>query len=268
MQVPDNELRPFVFGAPQVASLPIPAGVDGLEILDVLAPANRVFGRLLNAANALAFQNLGMPLWVQLDCATLPSAYHGFAAPRRAVPDQLWSALLESHERAVDGDLPRDYTGLVPLSGFCALRTADPATISAISMFSILRGHQLGTRSKALGLLAHDAQRQIGVTQYDNAAVRIHAAFGALEVLATRAHGHSMSSRSFVYAVDVPTTERLHALFTTGMPREEAPLGVRLEPIDAETGQRLAARLEAGERVRILAPGHADTGDGLALVTG
>ncbi len=270
MQINGIELTPFVLGAPGVAPLPLPSDVPGLVTLDVLAPESRAFGRLLNAGNALAFDSIGMPLWVQLDCATVPSAFHGFAASREALPDPLWARLVETHARVVPdpgADRLAEYVGLVPVSGFCALRTSDPDTISAISLFSVLRGHGLGVRTKALGLAGHGAARQVGVTQYDNAAVRAHAAFGELELLATRAHGHTYASRSFVYALTVPGADVLAALREGHVERAAVPDGARLEAVDAEIGPRLEARLETEGAVRILPPGQARCERGLALVT-
>lgn len=176
------------------------------------------FGYLVNAANAAAFGDLGMPLWVQLDCATLPSAYHGFAAPRDDVPDTVFERVMDA---LGDGRAPpdvvgtlEDWTGLVPLSGYCAARTARSDTVVGFSLFSLVPG--LGVRSKALGLFAHGAARQIGVAQYDNPVVRAHCAFGRLKIVAPVVATHTRGHKTFVYEVELPALETLEAMAFAG----------------------------------------------------
>ncbi|MDJ0975818.1 MAG: hypothetical protein QNJ98_15255 [Planctomycetota bacterium] len=271
MQIGALPLVPYVLGRPELArSLPALDGLGEVQVLDPLAHASTRFGRLLNAANGLAFGTLGMPLWVQLDCATLPSAYHGFALPRDAVDDAQWAELEAAYARirpersraGLDG-----YDGLVPVSGFCAVRTPDPDTIVAFSLFSILRGFGLGVRTKALGLLAHGASRQMGATQYDNPAIRVHTAFGSLEVVAPRAHGHAQPDKSFVYGLDVPDADTLRARIADGRRDQSgAAVGEVFEPIDDTIARRLAARVENGAPLRIAPPGVVEQDDGAHLV--
>ncbi len=260
MQIGDFTLTPYVFGWPPLADGL--ARIDGFEdprFLDVLAVENALFGRLLNAANAQAFGNLGMPLWVQLDCATLPSAYHGFALPRADVPADTWRALCAAYARILpDGSAAAldSYEGLVPVSAFCAVRTPVEASVVAFSLFTILRGLSLGVRSKALGLLAHGAAQQVGTTQYDNAAVRVHAAFGSLEVVAPRAHGHTRPEKSFVYRLDVPAADVLRRRVMDGR-MDAAPPAAHCEliEIDDTIADRMEARAARGERIFIHPPG-------------
>lgn len=264
MQVGALPLRPYVLGRPELVG-PL-AAVDGLgsiEHLDPLARESACFARLLNAANGLAFGALGMPLWVQLDCATLPSAFHGFAVPRDALGDALWAALEAEYARVRPEERSRadleGYDGLVPISGFCAVRTPDAETIVAFSLFSIVRGLGLGVRTKALGLLAHGAGRQIGATQYDNAALRVHTAFGALEILAPRAHGHARPDRSFVYRLPVPDAAVLRERIADGRrDRSGAAAGDVDEPIDADIAERLTVRMAQGGALWITPPGVVD----------
>lgn len=264
-----STLTPFVLGWPELLGpLARVDPVPELTVLDATHADQVLFARLLNAANALAFDSLGMPLWVQLDCATLPSGFHGFAVPRASLPAATWQALCGVYARLLpDGSAAalETYTGLVPVSGFCAVRTPEPGTIVAFSLWSILRGHGLGVRTKALGLLAHRAARQVGITQYANAAVRVHTAFGPLQVVAPRAHGHTHPEASFLYALDVPSRDVLLARYADGrLPRVAPPEDARLVEIDQMTATRLS-REPAGS-LTILPPGISQRGERAFLV--
>jgi hypothetical protein len=167
--------------------------------LDVLAPSSRDFFQLLLAANARAFGGLAIPAWVQLDCATLPTAMVGFA--RRA--GALEPALVDDLARAAGIDRPAD-DALVPLAEFCALPTPVPGHVVGISLFSLVPG--LGLRAKALGLLVQQATTQTGVTQIDNAALATHCRLGGLRVVQVGVRVHSRPGTTLVYALRPPSS--------------------------------------------------------------
>lgn len=261
------------------------ARAAGVTVLDVLDPQTAVFQRLLGAANAHAFGSLGMPPWVQFDCATLPTVFTGFALDagdlQREAPGRTYlqalvakdAALRPGQAPAIDADSHR--SGLVPLSGFSAARTEDPATVVAFSLLATGPVPRLGARTKALGLGLLGAHRQVGVTQYDNAAVRVHARFGALEILAPRAAGHSRPDSTFVYALDGLDPVRLLRWGIEGAPPPpryseatlEAATEIRL-PINEEIQTAVARRMEEGARLAILPPGTTGRAGGRMLRLG
>ena len=238
---------------------------------EALDASNESFARALNAANAVAFGGLGMPPWVQVDCATLPTVVCGRTRLWETLPAALREDLRAADRRLQPHGAPwRPQPGdVVPVSGFAAARTESTDTIVAFSLFSVIAGAGLGLRAKALGLRLHEAATQVGVTQYGNPALRIHATFGPLDVVYPRVPGHVHPDRSLVYRVRVPEDATLADLARTGRPLPiSAPCSGMRIPLNEETGRRVAALQEAHGRVRILAPAHERTAAGKALVLG
>ncbi|MDA1196247.1 MAG: hypothetical protein O2894_13840 [Planctomycetota bacterium] len=208
MQIEGVRFVPFVLGVPRlVAPWVQRSPLADTRLIDVLAPASAPFFDLLLRGNALAFGAASMPGWVQLDCATLPSAMIGFALARADVPAGLAARL---------GDLPVDSDALVPVCEFCAALTPEPGTVSAFSLFSLLPGLRLGVRAKALALLLMDARRQMGVTRREGPVRRTHELFGPLRVLADRTVVHPAAEDTMIYELDVPPAAVLEALVRTG----------------------------------------------------
>lgn len=223
MQIGPHDLIPYVLGAEQVGGVARRvAALPGTRFLDVLADENLAFFRLLSAANALAFGDLGMPAWVQLDCATLPSAMIGFALPRAEVPADLWGRLAQSHagcfppEEGHGAQVLVGAEDLVPVSAFCAVPSTQPGTVVAFTLFSLLPGLGLGLRTKAMGLLVLRAQRQIGVTRRDGPVRRLHERIGPLRVLRDRPAAHPDAENSMVYELEVPAPAVLQDLVLGG----------------------------------------------------
>ena len=207
----DTPLRAFCISSRFVRpSLVWPEGLD-VDFYDPTGAGDAAFCLAMNRGNCIAYDGsdqpaaaaaaLGMPLWVFLDCCTLPSAMVGFAAPREALPEEL--------ARRLDPDGSLAWLGV---SEYMGLPSLEPGTVVGVSLFSLGRGVHLGTRSKALGLFALRARRQVGVAQYANPSVRLHLAFGDLELLAPRAPVHSRPEETFVYTAPVPDPGRLAAM--------------------------------------------------------
>ena len=248
-------VRPYALTARRVSGLPVTPWPETLERLDALDPRNAPFSHLLNAANTAAYGELGMPLWVQVDCAMLPSAYHGFAAHRSDLAKGTWERLQSAARTCLPertADALEAYDGFVPVSGFAAARTFTPDAIVAFSLYSLLP--RLGLRSKCLGLLAHGAARQIGVAQYDNPVLRVHASIGPLRIVEPQLVTHSIPEKTFVYELAVPTADRLRHAVQSGTPPAPPTNDGREVSVDADTGQRIRELLEDGP-VHIVAPG-------------
>jgi hypothetical protein len=196
-------LVPFAFGArANLARLDLsPAGGPLLPIAGD-DPAEERFHELLNRMNAHAFGGMGMPMWVQLDCGVLPSAFIGFAAHPSSLPASLCHAL---------GVTANDQ--LVPVAEALAVPTVVPGRWMSVSMASVLPGYGLGWRAKSMCLDAVRAVESIGITQYDNPAIRAHLRLGALEVLTPAVRAHSRPDITFIYRLHrTPLNQALPSL--------------------------------------------------------
>ncbi|MHC4392591.1 MAG: hypothetical protein ACYTFT_05720 [Planctomycetota bacterium] len=243
------ELKPYILGYQDLCARMVEPSADADPLrLDVLDPENLDFYRLINAGNRLAFGGLGMPAWVQLDCCTLPSAMIGFAARRQEIDAELWRGLVDyvvSGFGAAAGERLAAYDGWVPVSEYCAVQTMEPGTVTGFSLYTLCRGRGLGLRTKALALLCYGAQRQIGLTQYDNWAIRTHCRLGALHVLRPGAAPHSRPDNTFVYALDVPGPDLLRGLASGERARVETePPTIEARVEGSRMPQRIA-ELEA-----------------------
>lgn len=232
-----------------------------IEVLCVEDEKNAEFCRILNRSNQEAFggpDSMGMPLWVMLDCAILPSAMIGYMLPRELVSHQL-AELLELD----------DYEGYVPVSEYCACPTVQPGCVSGFSLHSHLMGQGVATRTKALALLIYGAREQVGVTQFANPAIRVHVRFGAMEMTIHRPTVHTYPEDSFVYRLELPPEENLlrMARGEDVFGWSDLPEGVRWEfDPDSEVSQgRLANHLAEGGRAWIIPPGWRVTEDGCEL---
>lgn len=212
----EQALVPFVFGHKPWLPLCVARLADaGFHAVaqDVLDDDNAGFFRLLLAGNARAFGGMGMPAWVQLDCATLPTTMVGFALPRRVAVACLGGAVVDDLCRAAAVDVDGDHVdddALIPVAEYCALPTPEPGHVVGFSLFALVPG--LGVRAKALGLLAYGARVQTGVTQIDNTALKTHTRFGPLVVEKRGVLVHSKPGTTLVYRLTVPAPSTLTAL--------------------------------------------------------
>jgi hypothetical protein len=261
-------LIPFVLTARQ--NLPLLSieghdlGEHPLEYFFVDDADSAPFGKILNYTNQLAFggdTNMGMPLWVLLDCGILSSAVIGFGVPFEDADDDLKQLL----------QVPEDYRGLLPVSEYCACPTLEPGCVSGFSLQSQVTGQGIATRTKALAMLLYGASKQVGVTQFDNAAIRVHSRFGPMRITVHRPSLHTHASNSFVYKLSLPDRERLAALargvFDEVAP-ETLPEGERwmFDPAKESDHARLRALVTDGRNVWIVPPGWEGVEDGCRLV--
>ncbi|MEM1350351.1 MAG: hypothetical protein AAGI01_17455 [Myxococcota bacterium] len=254
-------LTPFVLTTRrnhQWLHLDAPLGME-LSVFDIDEPAHSPFGLLLNYTNQLAFggeTNMGMPLWVMLDCGIMPSAIVGFALPREVISDRLRDELA----------VPDKYAGWVPVSEYCACPALEPGCVSGFSLQSQLGGYGLGTRTKALALRIYGSTSQIGVTQFDNPSIRVHARFGALEIMIHRPALHTHPRKSFSYRTQLPSYAVLEAMARGEEAQTSELVGVdgrafTFDPEEEAHHEMLRAHLTMGKRAWIVPPGWRKDGE-------
>lgn len=261
-------LIPFVLTARQNLPLLSTEGHDlgehPLEYFFVDDANSAAFGKILNYTNQLAFggdTNMGMPLWVLLDCGILSSAVIGFGVPYEEADEELKQLL----------QVPDDYRGLLPVSEYCACPTLEPGCVSGFSLQSQVTGKGIATRTKALAMLLYGANKQVGVTQFDNAAIRVHSRFGPMRITVHRPSLHTHASNSFVYKLSLPGKQRLAALargeFDEVSP-ETLPRGERwmFDPSREDHHERLRALITEEQKVWIVPPGWEGVEEGCRLV--
>ena len=257
---PLRRMQPYVIGLPEITGdLLRSSPFEEVLEFDPLDASDGRFFRLVSAGNSLAFGPLAMPLWVQLDCCALPGALFGFAVPRADLPTGLWERLRGRYRELFGFEIQHpveEHVGWVPISEYCAIPSPDGATVVGVSLYTLIPGYGLGLRSKAFGLACLKAVRQVGVTQYDNPAIRVHASLGSLEIRAAQAVNHPQPERSFVYELAVPPPETLARLARSAPSAfPEPPPAAEWVPIDDRTGQRIQQLIEERLSVRILPPG-------------
>lgn len=248
----DTALTPFVLtSAHNLPHLQHLAHFPDAIVMLIDDPLTRQFALLLNHTNQLAFgggKNMGMPLWVMLDCGILSSAIVGFATP---------CSQLSAAERARLG-VPDDYHGWVPLSEYCACPTLTPGCVSGFSLQCQRPGYGIARRTKAMAMLLYGARTQVGVTQFDNPAIRVHASLGPLRIIIHRPAIHTHADHSFVYHATLPSPDVLCNIARGELSRAPCalPAGERwtFHPGREEHHARLARLLGASYTVWITPP--------------
>lgn len=235
---------------------------DEIVVLQVEDEENADFCRLLNHSNQVAFggpRGMGMPLWVMLDCAIMPSAIVGFMLDADDAPDDLWQVL----------DIDEDYEGWIPVSEYCAALTIEPGCVSGFSLHSHIPSQGIATRTKALALAVLDAKAQIGVTQFSNPSIRVHARFGPMEVLIHRPAIHTHAEDTFVYRLHLPELQALEAMAREvvefGDSRRPDGVPWTFDPADERAHIRLRTHLSDGGRAWIVSPGWRGTTEGCEI---
>ena len=240
------DLVPFVFGTKEVLAdlpehigeqsivkIPLEAGsveFESVETQGVASLSPPRFARLLNLANGVAYGGgMGMPEWVMLDCALIPSFFAGFMGPaylltddhHRLINQGLTQAekqrnpkrqIVEQYLRVPQGELsPAEW---FPIAEFCAIPRVTPQQVMGYSLYSLRRG--AGFRSKAFGLWLWKSlgyEYQLGVAQWTNiAAVRTHLRLGVLELLDPMTSMHTKAGDTFIYRLAIPSLDTLRSL--------------------------------------------------------
>ena len=260
--LPDTTpLRPYVVTAAANRAALAALESDAIRWYDPLDAGDAAYCAALNRANCFAHDDsaepssdpgaLGMPRWVMLDCCLLPSAMSGFEAPREALPRRVADQLDPG------GDL--EWIGV---SEYVALPSVRPSEFVGVSLFSLVRGRGLGVRTKALGLRIVGARGLTGVTQFTNPGVRVHLAFGPLEVVSASVAIHSRPAETFVYRLVVPGAAELSSMEAPGddgpTRHHDLPSSERLviDPRAPDQVERVRAAMRSGGRWFITTAGE------------
>ncbi len=254
--------------------------LDYLETIGVLDPNQGTKLRVVHTgegsldfhkaylfANTLAFGNLetglGMPDWVLTDFVLHQSAVVGFLAPKRICQPEL---LDKFEEHASQAGFDFNSLEYLPITGQICGLTADRETWFGCSLFShqrfkptkdgetiqindgLSREINLACYTKALALKTYRAKRIMGLTQYDNRAVRIHGLFGRMYLHDAIVWTHSRPFRSFTYRMDVDFDVNTFYTFP------DEPMSFKLYTGDIEKIKELEQRIRRGENFEIVSP--------------
>ncbi|AKT39566.1 hypothetical protein [Chondromyces crocatus] len=215
-------------------------------IIDPLRREASSFLDLLSALDAATFGPEGMPMprWVFYDAAELPGGIVGLGKRADALPRKVAEHL----------QIPTGYAGLVPLSMYVAIPTLTPGTwvghnlcsLRDLSADDALRG--IGRLTKAVALKVFNARRQIGVTQWNSRALRLHARMGPLRLLTAWTPAHTYPA-SLTYEVTVDDRALRHLAGEPGNALPSPPPERWVDGEDNGALEALQARIEAGEHL-------------------
>ncbi|MGH2875480.1 MAG: hypothetical protein ACRDNJ_14155 [Solirubrobacteraceae bacterium] len=229
--------------------------------LDFLAPARAGWSvadlmRAYNVLNATAFGEKGIPLqnWVMIDLGLLPSAFVLVTlSPERAqaaLDDAARNGAGRRRQELVLGAVLAearrlDYTGPLPVAGYCAAPTPSTGSWVGWSLCSAIPG--LATTVKGLALEIYGARTLTGVAQFSDLGLRVHRKFGRMEILRAVLDLHPVP-HTMVYRTEV---------FQNG--DDHVPPSFWLDCDDLDGQRRMQAALDAGSaRFQILSPGLVD----------
>ncbi|MHC5022545.1 MAG: hypothetical protein ACYTGG_01360 [Planctomycetota bacterium] len=256
-----ERLEPFLIAPPwHVAHFdrrPFDLPIPDENVLDPTRVQTATFLDRLKTLDELTFgpEGMSMPRWVFYVCAEVPGGVFGFAARAESLPAPVRSRL----------GLGEGETGLVPLSMWIAIPVRPPGTWVGHNLASLnrvlpeLQLTGLATITKALALKAFRCRHQVGATQWDSPALRVHSRFGSMELLTAWTPAHSMPA-TLTYRLELADEPLRSALgdpdVTISRPAADTEINVE----DHGAMRRLQARLEDGERFAIAGPPRAAGG--------
>jgi hypothetical protein len=213
--------------------------------------------------DALTFGPEGMPMprWLFYDASAIPGGIFGFSIrAERLTREQRLRLSLDGHA-----------TGPVPLSMYIAIPVRPPHTWYGHNLASLnrvfpelsLRG--LATITKSVALRCFRCREQIGATQWDSEALRVHTKLGPLELLTAWTPAHA-DPATLTYRVRIDETGLRAAAGDLSAVRPERPRpDLTIAAGDEPALRALQARIEAGERFAICGP-PSDDDAGVRLV--
>lgn len=242
-----TELEPFVVAT--AANLDrfdlSPFGIDIAPEarIDALKTASASFLDALKHLDEATFGPEGMPMprWMFFGGAELPGGIVGLGKKTDGLTKEARNLLR----------IPADHHGLVPYSMFIAIPTYETgvwlghnlASLSGLLPKENLSG--LGSLTKALGLRVFRATGQVGVTQWDSVALRVHTRLGPLALLTAWTPAHSEAwSLTYRAVVNEETLRHLARDPQGRVPHPDPTLWVDSQ--DQETMRNLQSEIEEG----------------------
>lgn len=188
---------------------------------------------------------MAIPRWVFYDCAVMPGFVAGFAMKTAKLPAALKKVLRYN-----------DQSEWTPLSLFIIIPTMKKGEWVAHNLCAVNsllpetdRMYALGFLSKAFGLWYANVETCCGMTQWGNAALKLHSHYGHLQVLTayTPIHSHA---KTITYRTEVETSS-WEKFFT----KEEdfeflekyQPSGLMIDPVSEQSMIDIHSRIQKGE---------------------
>jgi hypothetical protein len=138
---------------------------------------------------AFEHASMAMPRWVFYDCAVMPGFVAGFAYKTKDIPEMM--------KKAVVIDPTKEWT---PISLFIIIPTMTEKEWVAHNLSSVNslipeteRLYGLGFLTKAFGLWYANIEINLGMTQWNSPALKLHSNYGYFEVLTAYTPVHSYS---------------------------------------------------------------------------
>jgi hypothetical protein len=241
----------------------------GTEIIKLLEdPAQRDFHEAYLVSNSLGFGNpdLKMPNWVYIDCVLMQSAVVGFALPIDKAP----RTLVDFYQNDPYVDIKN--LDFIPVSGQIAALGIDARTLVGFSLFSLrrqihnLQVPRLAHLTKYAALHTYKADqfdRFIGLSQYNNHALKTHALFGKkIYIEQPMMPLHPLEDMSFTYSMKVDFNEERILGPMIDTPQNYDFL---MKADDKAIKLELARRMKQGERFYIEQPIHVIRDDEIYL---
>lgn len=244
------DLEPFVVAARESLARfdrrPFGVAIADDACFDPLHRRSVPLLELLYRLDAATFGPEGMPMprWLFLDGAALPGAIVGLGRRSHAISGAVRAAL----------GVPDDHAGIVPCSMYIAMPSFEEGAWVGHNLASLrerlptepLRG--LGGLTKAIALKVIRASTQLGMTQWDSRALRVHARMGPLALLTAWTPAHSEPATLTYRARLDDEVLRCLARDTSASLARPAPERW-IDSADHAAMQALQARIEAGERL-------------------
>ena len=186
-----------------------------------------------------------MPRWVFYDCAVMPGFVSGFAMKTSKLPDHFRKVLR----------VREDYEW-TPLSLFIIIPTMKKGEWVAHNLCAVNslvkeneRLYGLGFLSKAFGLWYANVETCCGMTQWGNAALKLHTQYGNMQILTSYTPVHSYA-KTITYR-SVIRTEVWESFFSKeedlAFLEKYEPSGQMIDPQSEQSMIDLQRRIQSGE---------------------
>lgn len=213
------------------------------ELFDCTKTSSLTFFNMIHELDRLSFseQGMGMDRWTFYDCGAMPGAIFGLGIAKSDVNIKICRQM----------NIPDDYQGLVPISMFIAIPTAEPHVWFGHNLSSIganLGLKRVGLQTKARGLLTLNIKKMYGATQWGSPAIHIHSELSEMNLVTAYTPVHSFE-HSLTYFSDYD--HQILAKILMGERREMLPPVELLMSNDFKRQAEIQNKLENGESFSI-----------------